>query len=714
MRSINSKSDKQETQTTNPEILLAVGGCTAETRVLLGTPRRSGVQLLSDLFVVICILASLHPCIAADKTVAKIWQTKADWLRCTTDGNIEIADDGTVRLKKSVLLQDEQGATHYNNAEKLSPTTWAKKQFVVDDPGCDKAELFAFDGSGAKVTCNGTVLTDHRKLPSTGWNVWTVPPNLLRKGANEFVFSDTGSLLIESSLFPNRSAKSHDGGKTWDFGRLGFEGVENGEYVVRLRLAQYPTEGMITSEVVDLASLSNDHIRPLVRQTSYTHPDLRADADNNTSVQIDARSRPMALDASSIWSDWGSLSSVLSSSPFDPVEKCPRYFQVRWILKTTSAQYTPAVKRYGVSVGVQQAPASIYQTVESVELNPVKLERSSYPFAYQPPYHRLDLLRKRYKLDDVVAPGATELEKFVLLREWCRFTAPNGWDSGATAWCPPWDALIILETNKTPLALCMCTHYSTLFVQAALALGFTARHVILDHHCVAEIWSNQFRKWMLIDTGCSTDPTLNCHFESNGLALNALEIRRLWKAGRTNEIEVVYTGARGRINGADIGKKNQCGFENYRRFAIPFRNNHLMTPFPGELEQGQSEYYGDFYLWWEDQAVPTESPEYGKTSCRPVDFYWSLNETVIDLVAAGSILADAAGIKPAVTVDVTLTTVTPNFEKFIVSIDGDQWEARPASFVWKLHSGENALRVKSVNKFGVSGPESITRIKLGP
>jgi hypothetical protein len=302
------------------------------------------------------------------------------------------------------------------------------------------------------------------------------------------------------------------------------------------------------------------------------------------------------------------------------------------------------------------------------------------------------------------------LEKFALLREWCRFTAPKGWDAGATQWCPPWDALIILETNKQPLALCMCTHYSTLFVQTALALGYNARHVILDHHCVAEVWSNQFRKWVLIDTGCSTDPTLNCHFERNGVPLNALEIHNLWKANRTNEIEVVYKNER--INGADIGKKPQCGFENFRRFAIPFRNNHLVSPFPGELEQGQSQYFGDFYLWWEDQAVPTESPEYGKTSCRPADFYWTLNETAIDLVAAPFMGADSADMKSAATLQVALDTVTPNFDKFLVSIDGSAWEVKPASFAWKLRSGENTLRVRSVNKFGVEGVESVARLAV--
>jgi hypothetical protein len=127
----------------------------------------------------------------------------------------------------------------------------------------------------------------------------------------------------------------------------------------------------------------------------------------------------------------------------------------------------------------------------------VSLRQRSYPFAHQPPGGRAGTLRERYELDRVVAEGKTELERLILLRNWARLSAPRGWNRGTAEWCPPWDALILLETNKKPIALCMCTHYSTIFVQCALALGYNARHVILDHHCVAEVWSNQFRKWIL-------------------------------------------------------------------------------------------------------------------------------------------------------------------------------------------------------------------------
>ncbi len=622
----------------------------------------------------------------ADK---KTWATKADFERCTTDGNVEIGDDG-VHLRKTVLLQDEQGMTHYNNAQALDATTWAKKQFMVDDPACEHAEIMAFYGKGAKVTCNGQELKEGDVIPSTAWMAWKVPVKLLKRGLNEFVFSGGGSLLIEPSLAPNRSALSLDGGKTWDFDRMGAGGVENGEFAARLRLAQYPKEGVITSEVVDLVG-NEAAMRP---KTTISHIQLDVNPDRLPSpaiIEIRSGATP-SPDAS--WSPWRDIHAPINKIPSP---ETGRWAQWRAALPSAKNQRLQQVELKPILNGEGGGAAA-----QILEITPVTIQRGSWPFAHQQPSSRVELLRKRYKLDDVVSKGKTELEKFVLLRDWCRYTAPKGWDAGATQWVPPWDALVILETNKAPLALCMCTHFSTLFVQCADALGYNARHLILDHHCAAEVWSNQFHKWIVMDTGNSVDPTLNCHFEKDGVPLGAVEIHQLLKADRLKEIEAVYTPPRGRVRGDDLSKKDQCGFINYRRFCQPFRNNHMTTPFPGEPEHGEADYYCDAYLWWNDQAVPAATPEYGKSTCRVADYNWTLNETAIYLQAT-----DAAD-----TLTVMFDTVTPNFDKFLVSVDGGKWEAKTALFPWKLHAGENKFQVKSVNQFGVEGMESVARVNL--
>ena len=56
-----------------------------------------------------------------------------------------------------------------------------------------------------------------------------------------------------SHIPPVASAKSRDGGRTWDWGHLGYNDCYDGEYLARLELDRYAPTGQITSAVEDLA-----------------------------------------------------------------------------------------------------------------------------------------------------------------------------------------------------------------------------------------------------------------------------------------------------------------------------------------------------------------------------------------------------------------------------------------------------------------------------
>jgi len=647
-----------------------------------------------------CLSQSFTPAVHAAIEVEKVWQSGNDFERCVWDKNTAMTARDSFVLAKSVLFQDEDGCTHYANTETLGGLSCAKKLFVLDDPKCDGARLFAYYGAGLQVSCNGNALPGPQPLPDTAWTFWDIPPGLLKRGSNEFVFTGTGTdtLIIDHSIFPNRSAKSIDGGKTWDFEHLG-RNNDNGEYLVRLRLVRYPAEGIITSEVISLPSLcAETPILPTLTAVKKLALSIEGAAGKSGSLSCEWRAgtRPSYDPAS--WSAWQRCRSGRPLDLASVAPKLPSYLQWRVTLKSAGPLSTPELKsvRLNASLAVAEAHAAM-PTLKVTEFTPVRSVKSSIRFAYQAADGRASVLRTRYELDKVISGGKTELERIVLLREWVRSRAPNGWDWGSARYVPPWDALLILETQLQPIALCMCTHYSTVFTQCALSLGYTARQVILDHHCVAEIWSDQFHKWILMDTGNSEDPTLNCHFETNGIPLNAVEIRDLWTAGNTGVIDVVYTPPRNPVKGTAINP-NQCGFKQYRRFAIPLRNNFLGNPVPGEPEQGESAYYCDQYLWFEAGAVPTESPEYGKTSCRRDDFYWTLNETVVELGRTQ---------EPGV-LRVTLNNSVPNFARYLVSADGGAWEEKPGSFDWTLHPGRNVLAAKSVNTFGLECPTNTT------
>src|SRR5207245_1593503 len=125
------------------------------------------------------------------------------------------------------------------------------------------------------------------------------------------------------------------------------------------------------------------------------------------------------------------------------------------------------------------------------------------PFTYEGPSPRLKFLRDKYKLDAVIAAGKTELEQLMLLRTWVRNQWHTAWKSHPAGWMPPWDSLQILGNCDQPDCLTMCTHYACVFTQCAQSLGWNARHCILDHHCVSEVYIQQFDKWVMMDSGNS-------------------------------------------------------------------------------------------------------------------------------------------------------------------------------------------------------------------
>src|SRR4051812_21333745 len=141
---------------------------------------------------------------------------------------------------------------------------------------------------------------------------------------------------------------------------------------------------------------------------------------------------------------------------------------------------------------------------------------------------KLKQLRQRYRLDEVVASGRDEFEKQVLLMDWThrqfkKFGHPSAECKGAL------EILKALDAGHT----FFCSQYAQVLVSCAASLGWVDRPLALrrhqgvakggsTEHTSTEILSNQYRKWVMLD------PTSNMYLESNGVPLNAYEIRQQW------------------------------------------------------------------------------------------------------------------------------------------------------------------------------------------
>lgn len=602
--------------------------------------------------------------------------------------HIDAQSKKQARLAPTLLLTNETGVDG-TVPEKLDEALFSKVEFDVPLAGYKAAELLFYVNADRstrdkpmRLAVNGHRLShrqDPAKMLTGGWDRHPVPARHLVQGANELVFGEHGVLHVDPG--PGRaSSRSFDGGQTWHAGALGDDGTLTGEYLVRLRLKGHPPQGWLLSPVYDLADPAGQGtVAPDLRLKNLRlHADTQTPQGTRIAFELRSGSTP-DFDPRH-WSPWQARQTL--SRP-------GRFVQFRAVLGTKSAAATPVLSR--VVLEAQSYVARPKKTtVTLLEIDQPVLARSSYDFAYLRPHPRVTRLLKQHRLEDVIAAGQTELEQFALLRDWIH-SQWLGWQSDKYPYCPPWDPLEILETTKGNWGYGMCTHYGAVFAGCASALGFVARVLVVDHHCLAEVWSEELQKWILQDAGPCRE--YDASYEVNGVPLNALELHRAVAEGQAKKIKA---------NKLPQGKAERMDryVETFCRFGIPPRNDHLTRAEPAEKEHGATQYHWDGYLWWSDDLAPRYA-EYSLQTTREADFYWSVNQTRLYPRQTG---------KDGV-LHVDLETVTPNFSHFLVRRDDGDWQQEQGPLTWELKPGENRLTVRAVNAFGRQGRAASVRVR---
>ncbi len=340
--------------------------------------------------------------------------------------------------------------------------------------------------------------------------------------------------------------------------------------------------------------------------------------------------------------------------------------------------------------------------------------KSRYKFYYERyDEPRLLRLRQEYKLSEIIKNAKTELERFTLLRDWVRSQWTHGFDEDKAEDAK--DGVSLLKDAKRGLEF-SCGSYALLYIQCLLSLGYQARMVGISRkdsdfirpdantgHMLPEVWSDDFGKWIIMD------PDINGHYEYKGEPLSAYEIRKFCIEDRWREINLI----RGKSpfiltkkvpwywtnGGIERVKKETEIFMRYNVVDYYYYISVLMGNDYTSLKKG----YG---LHWVDRFTPPRLVRSNVPIQHPYtqdinDLYWTLNRAEIKLKCLGK---DNSHILPYL--EVKLDTNTPNLKGFLVSIDEKEWEYKPAVFNWKLKKGDNTIKVKVVNKFGLEGPNS--------
>jgi len=620
--------------------------------------------------------------------------------RCFRDNAVECARGGRgARLAPTFLLYHEMGVSAGLD-EKVAPEQPAKIIFELPGGKPGNAQLLWFVDYADEPDIKPTVMLvngrrlEHRfekkRLLTGGWDRHTIPAGWLKPGHNEIIFTACDRLRIDPGAGQS-SFKSFDGGKTWHANALGPRNNLAGEYMVRLRVQGHPAQGLITSPVIDLADPKDEgRIAPRLA-IARVRLTARMQQPRGTGIRFEMRSGDSPWFEAACWTPWRITSTLAAPG---------RFVQWRATLSTRRMEATPVLSAVTLDADVRADERGLAD-YRVVSWERPELKRSSYEFTWLAPHPRARRLVQQWRLDEVVASGRDDLERCMLLRNWCH-KQWIGWWKDRYPFCPTWDPLDILDAVKNNWGYGMCTHWAALFVGAASALGYVARVSVIDHHCLPEVWSDDLARWIIMDPANEDG---NSVLELDGKLINNLEVRRAVEQGRGKDImrrvwrpwwsqvapgiavqDMPFNDREHRVPFAPRSWPvwNRCG--------IALRNNHLVQASPAEDQHGDRQYHWNGYLWWTENSDP-KYPEYALQTTREADLYWTV----------GKVRATAQMTKTPGVLEVRFEHTMPNFERYEVQLDGGPWAPAESRMDWTLLRSENRLAVRAVSAFNRAG-----------
>jgi hypothetical protein len=360
---------------------------------------------------------------------------------------------------------------------------------------------------------------------------------------------------------------------------------------------------------------------------------------------------------------------------------------------------------------------NIWHGVHFISFTNGRVVKPAFDFIYQDMNHlKVRQLYDHAGIAEMEKVSDSELEFISRVADW----ANSRWGHIQPLPYATWDAHEILDRAEAGDGF-WCTYKAALFVQAMNSAGYTARMLGInrkdrDAHTVTEVYSNKFRKWVLVD------PWKNCYFVKNSIPISALEMHNA--IGNTAGIDAVF-GANGHYleywahktgksdtiphAGATVPLDSELldGFENYfYDLRIVMRNDHTSHP-----QQAENVYVDGFMVpynsrggeWWGPQLHWTDENTPPQITCANTgeidDFEWPLNEVALE-VKKISVPGDE------VVLEVSFSTVTPNFSHYELVVDGKPVSIDSDVYVMRLREGRNTLTVTAVNDLGKKGFQS--------
>ena len=365
------------------------------------------------------------------------------------------------------------------------------------------------------------------------------------------------------------------------------------------------------------------------------------------------------------------------------------------------------VDAYAVGPGAAPlpAPASWREATRRIprltleEGNAVFVRLPATPFVYEdpdaPPLRRL---REEYRLDELVAGAPDEYAAQLALGRWVGTRFGHRMDARPEGY--PWfDPVTVLHAAEGGESY-WCEVVARLTVYAATSLGWPARMVVISRvggsrydHAVAELWSNEFGKWFILDTD------YNHVFEAEGRPLSSYEMchdgPRLERAGGLRIRQFAPTKA-----GVDESR-DQLPYFAYVH--VDLRNDWLSR----RLHRGSPAGGERSTLWTARPGSPDLLTLRQREDGRET-FDWPVN--TVEIRTLGSEERNDGTIA----IRVGLSAYAPYFEAFALSVDGSEWEPLddPVREV-VLGVGSHEVAARALTRGG-PGPPSRVRLEIRP
>ncbi len=321
----------------------------------------------------------------------------------------------------------------------------------------------------------------------------------------------------------------------------------------------------------------------------------------------------------------------------------------------------------GITAALLCAVGVMAQEITIKEVKEYKFISKGQYFTFEDFNHpRLIELIKKENIEGVIKKGATEFDKIMLLKEWVRKQLKQ---PGTPVNYPPWDSVVLLDWIRKNKVQVLCGHYAVLFVQALTGLGIPARYVDLsteenNGHFVAEVWSQDFKKWVLID------PYSDLHYQKEGVPLSGLSLHLAYVNKNFKGIEKVSTSEIQNVT-------NENDLKSFYNYSIVLRNNHLSQPV--NLFDMVVNITPNIVVthMWDDAKV-----KYEGLMNRSL-FYWSPNICVITIKEKNSRNG---------TVVLSFRNLVEPVDKFLV-LENGKYTIADKEYTWQLQKGFNELSV---------------------